>query len=203
MTIRRGEAWGHPVQRPSDLRIVASDRELAMVLSGGATTSVSVSGGDMYRTLGAHSANERTTMQQLPVDLLRVSLGEGRSVDAVAHVVARAPRWRGSWWRGDVLIVMNAQFMGAWNLAPRGHPNDGVAEVLQVDPGLGVRQRWMAARRARYAAHIPHPEIHSERITSRSWEFDRPLEIRADGRRVGHTDQLTVEVLPDAAVVYV
>ena len=142
-------------------------------------------------------------MQRLPLDLMRVELGDGRAVDAVAHVVARRSARRGSWWRGEVLIVMNAEFLGDWDLAPRGHPNDGVVEVLRAGVDLTTRQRVIAARRAPTARHVPHPAIHTARITRQTWTFDSPLEVRVDGHPIGRPDRMSVEVRADAAVVYV
>jgi hypothetical protein len=102
-----------------------------------------------------------------------------------------------------VVVVMNAEFLGRLDVAPRGHPNDGRAEALWCDEGLAVRQRLTAARRARTGAHVPHPRIHTRSIRRHTWELRRPLEVYADRTRVGTTSTLTVSVRPDAGHVLV
>ena len=203
MTIRRAADWGREVDRPSDLRVVADDAALARALTDGSGRSTAVSGGDLHRTLGCAPIGSRTSLRELPLDLLRVGLVDGTQVDAVAHVVLHRPRFRGSWWRGEVLFVMNAQFHGQLDLAPRGHPNDGFADALWCSQRLSTRQRWLAARRARQAAHLPHPGIEAARIRSRSWSFDEPLLVIADDVLVGSSDVVDVEVRADAATVFI
>lgn len=203
MTIRRGEDWGRGVERPSDLRIAVDDGALARALTDGSGRATAVSGGDMYRTLGATPIGSRSTLRELPLDLLRVGLVDGTQVDAAAHVVVRRPRYRGSWWRGEVLFVMNAQFHGQLDLAPRGHPNDGFADALWCTGRLSARQRWLAARRARQADHLPHPEIEAARIRSRTWSFEEPMLVIADDLFVGSGDTVAVEVRADAATVFI
>jgi hypothetical protein len=157
----------------------------------------------MARTLGTVGPGGQTEVNELPVDLLHATLGDGSEADAVAHVVVRAPALRGSWWREEVLFVMNAQFHGRWEPVPRVHPNDGRADVLRVAASLGVRQRLLAARRARHGAHLPHPALAVSRIVSAEWTFPRPMVVVVDGCVIGSTRQLTVAVRPDGGVVYV
>ena len=217
MTIRRGEDWGREVRRPSELRVVGSDERLegaveglaeqderlARALTDGSGSATAVSGGDIYRTLGATPIGSRSSLRELPLDLLGVGLVDGTRIEAVAHIVARRPRFRGSWWQGAVLFVMNAQFHGELDLAPRGHPNDGFADALWCASRLSVRQRWLAARHARQATHLPHPGIEVARVQSRRWSFDEPLLVFADGALMGSSKAITVEVHPDAAKVFV
>jgi len=202
MTIRKGEDWGRVVPRPERLRTVGSDHDLASALCDGTGRPVIASGGDLARTLGSSPDDERPTLNELPIDLLRVSVDDRRELTAVAHVVARRPRRAGSWFRGEVLFVMNAQFYGAWNLIPRGHPNDGRADLLRVEPSVGVRQRVEAARRAPASGHLPHSGLTTTRLTSREFVFESPMEILVDGVVIGRWATLRVEVDPDAAVVH-
>jgi hypothetical protein len=39
-------------------------------------------------------------------------------------------------------------------------------------------------------------------VRAGSWEFERPLDVVVDGRSVGRASALSVEVVPDAAVVH-
>lgn len=75
----------------------------------------------------------------LPVERsLGSVLVDGRLHWFVAHLVARR-----SWWRGRTLAVMNAQWLGGWDLAPRSHPDDGLLDVTD-----GTLPLWTAGRPA-------------------------------------------------------
>ena len=71
-------------------------------------------------------------MLELPIDLLEVATDRGAAI-ACAHVLVRSSWSRGGWWHGPVIAVMNAQFLGDWDVAPRGHPNDGRVEVVEAN----------------------------------------------------------------------
>lgn len=202
MTISKGADWGETVERPPDLRVATNDHDLAVMLADGSGQPTAVSGGDVHRTVGARPLGDRDELLALPFDLLRVTLDDSESLVAVAHVLARSP-WRiGGWWRGDALAVMNAEFVGDYDVAPRGHPNDGRAETLRVGPEMGLRQRWEVRRRLPSARHLPHPSIATRPIRSMTWDFDRPQVISADGRKLGLARRLAIEVAPDAAVLH-
>jgi hypothetical protein len=203
MTVAPGAPWGTEVPRPDGLRVAVDDRAAALAVTDGTDRPVALGGGDLLRTVGGRPPDGRSRLLRLPVDLLHVELDDGTTAAALAHVVARSPRRRGSWWRGEVVVVMNAEFLGPLDVAPRGHPNDGRAEALWCGPELGWRQRLAAARRARRAAHLPHPSIHTRSIRRRSWELRRPLDVHVDGVRIGRTSALTVSVRPDAGHVLV
>lgn len=208
MTIRPDEAWGRSVPRPVHLAMVDDDAALATMLAGaragGDGPPVGVRRGDMARTLGIDpSAPSRDQVNELPIDLVEVRLDDGAEVMiACAHVIARSPARRGSWWRGPVVMVMNAEFLGDWDVAPRGHPNDGRVEVFEADATMSIRQRVAARRRVRTASHVPHPKITKRSVRSATWTFPRVMTILVDGRRVGTATSVGITVLPDAAVVY-
>jgi len=202
MTISKGADWGEPVERPPGLRVATNDHDLAVMLADGSARPTAVSGGDVHRTVGGRPLGRRDELLALPFDLLRVTLDDAQPVTAVAHVLARSP-WRiGGWWRGDALAVMNAEFVGDFDVAPRGHPNDGRAETLRIGPDMGFRQRWEVRRRLPGARHLPHPAIVTRSIRSMTWDFDRPRVISADGRKLGIARRLIVDVEADAAVLH-
>ena len=150
MPIRKGEAWGDPAPLPPHGVIVRSDAEARAIVTaarraGEPVPPLGLLGGDLCRTLGGTGDEARLhgpEAMQLPVDLGAV-LVDGRLHWFVAHLVAR----RG-WWRGRVVAAMNAQFLGPWDVAPKGHPDDGRLDVLDADLPLG--QRWSARRRLRH-----------------------------------------------------
>ncbi len=202
MTISKGSSWGRTVTRPAGLRLAATDAELATLLSDGTGRPVAVSGGDMFRTMGSRPMGDRTDLMAFPLDVVDVDLDGRAPIVAVSHVLARLPtRWGGAW-RGPILVVMNAEFIGDADVAPRGHPNDGRVETLLVDESMTARQRWASHRRMRNAMHLPHPQISTRSVRSAVFDFDMALRVFADGVDVGSARSMTITVRPDAAVVH-
>jgi len=195
VTIRKGEEWGAPVDRPAMLRFVGSDAEVVEAYASGDEPDIAVIGGDLRRSIG--EPTDRARMQRLPIDLVDI-VTDGVATTAVAHVIARR-----SWWRGPIIAVMNVDHLGEWNLAPKAHPNDGRVDVVEVDPNMPMRARWQARSRLPTGTHLPHPAIATRQVREMSWDFDRPLGIWVDGDGIGDTRNLTVRVRPDAAAVYV
>ncbi len=190
MTIRKGADWGEPVARPQGLVVVDSDAELAELVASGSSAPLAVAAGDLHRTLG--DGGDGPTVQRVPLDVLRV-VADGVELCAVAHVVARR-----SWWRGPIVGVFNCEHLGRWDVAPRGHPNDGRADVLDVDEAMTVRARVQAWRRLPSGTHVPHPAIRVSQRAAETWDFAEPLVLYVDGRRHGEVRQLTVTVEADA-----
>lgn len=196
VTIERGRSWGQAVPRPDTVVVASSDAELAGLLDDPAA-QVALRGGDMFTTLGARPPDGRTEFQRLPVDLVDVRL-DGAAHRAVSHVVVRSPRWLGGSARGELIVVMNAEYLGGLDVAPRGHPNDGKVEVFTISSELGLRQRLAVRRRARSASHLPHPSITTRSVRSARWEFDHPRVVVVDGVARGRAAVVEVDVVPDA-----
>jgi hypothetical protein len=202
MTISKGVSWGTEVTRPPGLRIAGDDAELARLLSDGTGAPTAVAAGDMFTTVGARPLAERTDLLALPVDLVSVSVDEGTPHTFVSHLVVRNPARRGGWWRGSVLVVMNAEYIGSADVAPRGHPNDGRVETLFATKKLKFRQRVALRGRLRNASHLPHPHIATKPVRNGTWSFDAVMEVRADGRRLRSGREVVIEVHPDAAMLH-
>jgi diacylglycerol kinase family enzyme len=152
-------------------------------------------GGDLWRTLGGRGDADRLRSPdavQVPVDV-GAALIDGRLHWFVAHLVARR-----SWWWGRVVAVMNAEFHGAWDVAPGGHPNDGRLDVLEADLRLGDRLK--ARARLPAGAHVPHPGIKQRRVDAAQFDFDVPTRVWLDGEPVGRVRRLSVRVEPDAVI---
>ena len=194
MTIRPGEEWGTSVDRPDDLVVLPGDAALADAVAAG-RAPLAVAGGDLHRAVG--NPEPRPQMQRVDVDLIRAVV-DGEELVAVAHVVARR-----SWWRGPIVAVMNVDHIGAWNVAPRAHPNDGRLDIVEVDRSMGVRQRWQARRRLPQGTHVPHPAISTRRATDATWAFDPPLRLWLDGVARGPVSELSVTVEPDAYALHI
>lgn len=205
MTISRGRAWGELGPLPDDGVVVRSDREAAAVVAralaeGVEPPPVGLLGGDLCRTLGGRGDDARLQSQdaaRLVVDVLLVRLDHGPEQPAVAHVVAGGrSRWFGPW-----TAVMNAAWVGEWNVAPRAHPNDGIADLVEANPSLGDRAE--ARRRIRLGTHVPHPDIRIARAKQCQVDLGRTKRVWLDGSLVGRARHITVRVDPDALRVVV
>jgi hypothetical protein len=199
VTIGPGDEWGRPIASPAHVHVATSDADVVRMLHDDPAGSVMVAGGDLARTLGTPPPEPRATVLELPIDLLEVTTDRGAEV-ACAHVVIRSSWSRGGWWHGPVIAVMNAQFLGDWDVAPRGHPNDGRVEVVEAT-ALTWRDRLAVRRRLPHGTHMPHPGITVRPLRAASWEFSRGRVASIDGATPFPTRTLSIRVLPDAAVI--
>jgi hypothetical protein len=203
VTIRKGERWGTEGPLPEGAVLVHSDAEAREVVtaarrSGQPIPALGLLGGDLCRTLGGTGDEARLRSGQathLPVDL-GSALVDGRLHWFVAHLVAR----RG-WLRGRVVAVMNAQFIGTWNVVPRGHPNDGRLDVFDAD--LPLRDRLQARRRLPLGTHVPHPGIEERHLAAVQLELAQPTPVHLDGQLVGEARHLSIRTEPDALLCVV
>lgn len=203
MSVGKGEAWGFQAPLDDSGIVVASDSEARSVIedarrSGAPIPALGLVGGDMCRTLGG--TGDRGRLRSTNAVTCRVDLGsvliDGRIHWFMSHLIARR-----SWWRGRIVAVMNAQWLGVMDLGPRAHPGDGLLDVSDGDIGLSDRLR--ARKRARTGTHIPHPQIVTSRVRAAQFEFDPALDIFLDGVPVGRAKALSVRVEPDALTLVV
>ncbi len=203
MPIAKGDPWGTPGALPRHGVVVRSDAEARAVVTsarraGEPVPPLGLLGGDLCRTLGGTGDEARLRSEQavtLPVDLGSV-LVDGRLHWFVAHLVAKR-----TWWRGRVVVAMNAQYLGRWDVAPRGHPNDGRLDVLDAD--LPFDERLQARSRLRSGSHVPHPRIEERHVAAVQIELARPSEVLLDGEAVGRASHLAIRVEPDALICVV
>lgn len=204
MTIERGRNWGEPAGPLSAERAVAATNAalrtgVERARRAGEALEVALVGGDLCRTLGGRGDLGRIRAGdgvRFPIDAVRVELDGGTPHWFVAHLVARRSRWR-----GRVLAVMNAEFVGPYDVAPRAHPNDGLVDVVDADLRFG--DRWKAWRRLASGLHVPHPSIRQARV--REYEADLAPRTRVwlDGDALGTVEHVRVTVEPDALTVVV
>lgn len=198
MTIEKHAPWGTSCPLPFDGVEVSSDREARMVVEAARRAhrpvpTLGLLGGDLCRTVGGPADGARLRSADavtLPMDLGSVLL-DGRLHWFVAHLVVRR-----SWWRGRVVAVMNAEWIGRWDVAPKSHPNDGLLDVFDGD--LSLDDRWKARSRLLTGTHVPHPGVTQRRVDAVQLEFARPTPVWLDGDRVGTATNLSVRVEPDA-----
>lgn len=198
MTIEKGAAWGRPGALAPDGVLIRDDRELRDLVeearrTGRPLPEVGLLGGDLCRTVGGRGDEARLrsdAAMRLPVDVARVQM-DGEEHWFVSHLVARR-----SWWRGRVVAIMNAQWIGLWDVAPRSHPNDGLLDVFDSD--LSLDDRLKARRRLVTGTHVPHPGIRQQRAGTVTLDLGRLTPIRLDGELVGRAVALEVDLEPGA-----
>jgi hypothetical protein len=104
----------------------------------------------------------------------------------------------GGWWREESWWFSAGGFVDDREILPRSHPNDGIAEVLQVSASMSLRQRYGARKRLRWGTHLPHPDLAVVRGTSLAWEAKRSMPLVIDAVTVGHAVTVGLVVVPDA-----
>lgn len=203
MTIEKDKPWGQAGPLAPDGMIVTRDADMrdeveTARLAGVAPPEFGLIGGDLCSTVGGRGDPERLRGPdgtRLPVDAARVVV-DGEPHWFVAHLVARR-----SWWQGRVVAVMNAQWIGRWDVAPRSHPNDGLLDSF--DGNLSLDDRWKARGRLITGTHVPHPGISQRRAERLEFDLDPDLDIHLDGVRIGRGRHLEVTVEPDALICVV
>jgi diacylglycerol kinase family enzyme len=200
MTIRKGHDWGREASVPHDAVEVGTDAEARAVVTrarraGQPPPPLHLLGGDLARALGAPEHRRTTHAREVPVDVGAV-LVDGVLHWFVAHLVARRPLWSGRF-----VVAMNTEYLGAWKVAPRAHPNDGRLDVL--DGTLTLDDRLKARRRLPRGEHLPHPGIAVRQTAAVQIELDRPTQVWLDGDPCGRAQALSIRVEPDAITCYV
>jgi diacylglycerol kinase family enzyme len=198
VTIEKGRAWGTAGRLGVGAPVADSDTEVRALVErarreGRPVGEVGLVGGDLCRTVGGRGDRTRLATAdaiRLPVDAASVTI-DGEAHWFVAHLVARK-----SWWWGRVVAVMNAQWIGRWDVAPRSHPNDGLLDVFDGSPSLD--DRWKARSRLVTGTHVPHPQIHQRRMGAVDLDLDPPLDVYLDGVKVARGRHLQVRIEPDA-----
>jgi hypothetical protein len=188
---------------PANGVVVRTDAEARHLVeparrSGTVLPALGLLGGDLARSVGATGDVDRLHDGRgvlLPVDLVSALL-DGKQHWFVAHLIAKR-----TWWRGRLVAVMNAQWHGALDVAPRSHPNDGRIDVLDAD--MPILERVKARSRLHTGTHVPHPAIEQHRVAAWATTFDPPLNVWLDGERYGSVRELVVRVEPDALSVVV
>ena len=212
MTIRKGAEWGTVGPPPAGALEARSDAELRAIvetcrLAGRDIPPVALLGGDLMRSVGGTGAL-REECVTAPIDVVRVdAAGEtagaalrtsagasgGETAWFVANLVARR-----SWWRGELVVAMNAQFRGVWDVAPRSHPNDGRVDLVRVAAEMSLRHRLQARSRLPQGTHLPHPAIETRQVKRVELQFHRPLRLWLDGAPWLTASGATLTVEPDA-----
>lgn len=199
MAAGKGEPWGEPASLPDDAVVVGSDRAGADALeaarrAGAPFPTLGLTGGDLCRTLGGRG--RLATAASCDVGEVLV---DGRLRLFVAHVVLRGP----TLWRGGAVAVLNAQYVGRWDVAPRAHPGDGRLDVVELDAALGIGDRWKAWRRLPAGTHVPHPRIRARQVEALQVDVPKGQRVVVDGLDLGPARTVSVRVRAGALPVVV
>jgi hypothetical protein len=203
VTVEKGADWGWSAPLPAGGVVVRSDAEARSVVqrarrAGEPVPVLGLLGGDLCRTLGGRGDEAR--LSSPAATTVRCDLGSAL-VDGRLHWFVASAVLRRGWWRGRVVAVMNAQWRGSWDVAPRAHPGDGLLDV--VDGDLSVGDRWKARARLATGTHLPHPGIRTSRTAALSLDLAPALDVWLDGERIGRAGSVLVRVEPDALTVVV
>lgn len=205
MGIAKGQPWGESAPMPAGTPVFDTDAQasravqFARVREQRTLEAVALVGGDLWRTLGAPPGGrarlEAGPVTKVQVDLGWVDLGEHGGHCFLAHLVARD-----RWW-AQATCVMNAEWIGHWDVAPRSHPGDGRFDVYESH--LGWADRLKVRQRLPTGSHLPHPAISSHKASEVNFEFERPRRFYLDGNRFPPVERFSAWTEAGSLTVYV
>ena len=211
-TLRPGQSWGTEASGPPDLEVSGGDRVLAEAIGRGLTDPLvrfsAAPDSDLARAIGL-VAGAPSTGLALPLDALVVRAGDTLAeMVAVNSVILGVPPDRLRAWhrpealsveidgagvdaaRATSLVLMNGQYLRGFDLSPRGHPGDGVAEAQLYALPPGARRAMRT--RLKTGAHLPHPAITIRRARHVVVRASRPAALEVDGAPTGEVTSLEI-----------
>lgn len=214
MGIRKGEDWGSPVSGPPDVELLGGDAELAALLRDheGGLINFRPLNSDLAAAVGLRSGMEPpiAPTHELPMDALRTDDGFVANMVVLGTPPDQLTRWSRSYefnvtvdgteWfsgRATTVVIANGQFLHGVDLVPKGHPNDGRAEVQVWS--LQAGERAAARERLHSGTHLPHPRIHERKARRVEVRARKPVRVEGDdGAGVGKSRGAYLEVVPSA-----
>lgn len=213
--IRPGEEWGSPADSPPDLEVAGGDATLAHAVAAAPGALIRFrpdSTSDLGRAVGLAPGKptEGTPGTEVPLDALALDDG---SLACNLCAVGTAPdhlRWTspaleleieldGRPWfsgRATTVVVATGQFLRGLDVAPRGHPGDGRAEIQVYE--LERRERRLMRARLLTGSHVPHPRIRQRSARTLTLRSARPAPCEVDGVARAPVAGLTITVVPGA-----
>jgi PII-like signaling protein len=186
---------------PPGAPTASSNRELRRLVLAGETT-IGLTGGELFRTVGGPGAGDRIRRNDpsnlpmhLPVDVIEVQLDEQRTERFVTHLFGHDRLWR------TLVAAMNGDFWRQYQLGPRAHPGDGVIDVYSAN--ISSSDLIKVAPRAKTGTHVPHPSIALLRSSQPDLTLTRRIAFRADDEPVGTARHLQFLVHADAVTIVV
>lgn len=198
MTIEKGAAWGTVGVAPQDCVLAKDEAAAAFAVQQGAL-HVWLESGDVLRALGLSTAtgplHVGSPCRLLPCDVLMVHLDDAPPVLALSSVIIGS-------WRKPQMWVTAGGFLGALNVAPRAHVNDGLVDALRFTRTVPLRQLLLMRRRMRLGDHLPHPLLSMHRAERVNWSQGehgvKKSAVTIDGKQHGRAGQVSIKVRADA-----
>ena len=216
--IRPGEEWGSPAESPPDLEVRGGDAALARAVVDAPGALIRFhpdETSDLARAVGLAPATglgtRDTLATELPLDVLTLADGTFACNVCIFGTAPDRLRWWSPacevevrldgrpWFAGKATTVVIAigQFLRGLDLAPRGHPGDGKAEI-QVYELRRSERRPMRALLAT-GGHVPHPRIRQRTARTIELRAEPAMAAEVDGvARPDVTSATSIKVLPEA-----
>jgi hypothetical protein len=204
MGIGKGQPWGGAGSLPPAGVVVASDAEARRLVEQARARRepppvLGLVGGDLWRTLGGTERGDEGRLRSEHAMTFSIDVGEvlvdGRLHLFVAHLVAHSRTWR------RVVVAMNAQWRGDWDLGPRSHPNDGLLDTF--DARLPWPDLWKVRARLPTGTHLPHPGIKERRVAALQVDLEHAVIVELDGVAIGRARSLSMRLEPNALTVVI
>ncbi len=210
--IKPGEEWGAPTDAAPNLEISGDDAALAAALPLGQLVRFKPGArSDLALAVGIDPTATRGVA--LPLDVMRVTTPVGETLAVNMVVAGTAPdrltaRSRSFAARVTVdgrpvhdgsattVVVAVGQFLRGNDIAPRGHPGDGRAEVQIY--AVGRRERRALRTRLRTGTHVPHPAIAQRSGRRIAVVFEQPQPLESDGAVLPPTSEFAIEIVANA-----
>lgn len=217
--IRPGSEWGTPTDESPLVTVTGDDHDLAARLAAPGPSEVSPlvrfvpRGSDLARAVGLLPTDPDPDRPTRGIALPLDAIGTDRGPAVNSVVMGPAPDRLRRWHRAGPLqvtvdgrevfageattvVVMNGQYLGGADLAPRGHPGDGRLEVQVYAMTAG--ERAAMRRRLPLGTHVPHPRILTGTGREIRIEAGRTRPVALDGHDAGSVATLAVRVRPGA-----
>jgi hypothetical protein len=209
--MHRGKPWGRRPTAAPDAEVTGNDAALARAVASRPHARLRFrpdASSDLALAIGVTTAHDGTL--ELPLDALVTDAGD----TAVNLIVAGVPPDRMRWWHrpkrvrvrvdgrdvfdgpATTVVVANGEFLRAIDLSPRGHPNDGRAEVQVY--GLTRSERGQLRRRLGAGSHLPNPRITTPGGRTVEIEWSRPVHLELDAEPRPPARSLRADVVHDA-----
>lgn len=161
-------------------------------------------GGDLAKTLGIIPGRQRSDKaESTESEMFKCDIGSVLLDGVIFWFVAHLIVWnkRANNFSTNFLSVMNGAWLGDLNLVTKSHPGDGRLDLLEAK--LKARDAREFKKRALSGSHIPHSDVKTRKITSETFELDRPRSIYLDGVHVAKAAHIVVRIEPAALNVLI
>ena len=191
------ENWEQIVNIPNNLKAATSDEEICSLYQSGEQL-IRLQGGNLYTSLGGNGLIDVTSTEKsvcLQVDLGEIYVSKKKYLFAShCRMSERLKPWKSTW-------VINSPVVSNKRLAPKGHPADGIFEIVEFQ--MTLRQSLIAYNRSKSGDHVPHPDIKLIKKRDHKGQFSKPMRLSIDGGRSIQCNDYYMQVLPHAIRIIV